>query len=531
MIVAAHRVIVLSCQDWSVTAARHDDTDLGDSAPLAITAHGVITHCCLLARSRGVFPGQRLRDAQVTAPDLRVITDSPERDSRVWQQLLNSLGDTVARIAVLEPGLMAVSAPGLARYYGSEHAGAHALLAATTTSGVPVVARVGIADTLFAAIQAAHYGTSNDNPVCQLEPGSDADFLAPLPVSVLGATDVAQTLSRLGVVTLADFAALESTQVADRFGADVSLLHACAKGRDPRTAPSRDIPASTDRRWRADQPVVRVDTLGFVLRATVEEFLAGLTAQQLVCTSVRITLIDDRGEQHVQVWSHPKFFTTADVINRVRWQWESQARQVTEEYHDGGIQEVIFQALSPDHLFDHEPGLWGGGDRDARIEHTLSHIQSQWGHRSVSQAVCQPGHRFDDRQQWIAWGTTPPASTHDPRDTQGSPSSFVGQIPRPLPATVFDPPHVVALEDDSGSPLAIDCEQATLCGQPATMWRGSRSRQLVAWAGPWPVVERWWDSQRAYSLYRLQLLDQEGVGWLVSHDPVAGHWHIEARYD
>jgi hypothetical protein len=35
---------------------------------------------------------------------------------------------------------------------------------------------------------------------------------------------------------------------------------------------------------------------------------------------------------------------------------------------------------------------------------------------------------------------------------------------------------------------------------------GEQCYDVVAWAGPWPVEERWWDPRRARRAVRLQLL-------------------------
>jgi protein ImuB len=51
---------------------------------------------------------------------------------------------------------------------------------------------------------------------------------------------------------------------------------------------------------------------------------------------------------------------------------------------------------------------------------------------------------------------------------------------------------------------------------------------VSAWAGPWPVSERWWDST-ARSLQRVQLVDETGRAWLLV---LAAHrWWAEAVYD
>ena len=519
------RLLVLWCPDWPVVAARAEDSTLFAESPIVLAHAGAITHCSAPARRRGARIGQRLRDAQATAPDLVALAADSDRDQRVWQQVLQALSDTVARIAVIEPGLLALRAPGLARYYGSEQQAAWEVAEAVRAVGWIPAVRIGIADTLFAATQAAYYATTAEQMATVVDPGGDRDFLATLPLGVLDDSDLVSTLGALGLQTLADFAALDAHQLAQRFGDHAALLHACARGVDPRHSSSIDIPPSTDRHWRSDQPISRADELSFALRATVDDFLAGLTAQHVVCTTVRLSLVDDRGETHSQVWSHPRFFTAADLVNRVRWQWESLARHSSEEYHDGGVSEVVFQALSPENLFGHEPGLWGGAEVNSRVEHSIARLQSSLGHQAVTRAELRPGHGFDEREVLVPWGT----QVRTEGATTQATAEFVGQLPRPLPASVFQPPTPVGLTDASGHSVSV--HDAALTGPPAVLQSGSHSRDVVAWAGPWPVVERWWDQQAARRRYRLQLLDDQEVGWLISQDGAGGSWQVEARYD
>jgi len=51
----------------------------------------------------------------------------------------------------------------------------------------------------------------------------------------------------------------------------------------------------------------------------------------------------------------------------------------------------------------------------------------------------------------------------------------------------------------------------------------------VAWAGPWPVEERWWDPARARRQARLQVVPAEGPARLVVLEQ--GRWQVTATYD
>ena len=52
---------------------------------------------------------------------------------------------------------------------------------------------------------------------------------------------------------------------------------------------------------------------------------------------------------------------------------------------------------------------------------------------------------------------------------------------------------------------------------------------VTAWAGPWPVTERWWQPHAARRRARFQLVTEDGARWLVAVQD--GRWLIEARYD
>jgi protein ImuB len=52
---------------------------------------------------------------------------------------------------------------------------------------------------------------------------------------------------------------------------------------------------------------------------------------------------------------------------------------------------------------------------------------------------------------------------------------------------------------------------------------------VVAWAGPWPVDERWWDSDAHRRRARWQVLTADGTAHLLGVE--GGRWSVEATYD
>ena len=75
-----------------------------------------------------------------------------------------------------------------------------------------------------------------------------------------------------------------------------------------------------------------------------------------------------------------------------------------------------------------------------------------------------------------------------------------------------------------GGERARDCSPRRSTGSRSTAVPGSR---WWAWAGPWPVTERWWSVRRRTA--RLQVVTADGVARLLRTE--RGQWWVEALYD
>ena len=135
--------------------------------------------------------------------------------------------DLAPGVEVLRPGACALAARGPASYYGGEAAAAERLVEHVALAcGVEVQA--GIADGVFAAMLAARAGRI-------VPPGGTVDFLAGLDIAALDRPELVSLLRRLGVHTLADFAALPAADVLARFGFDAAYAHRLAGHTKPVT--------------------------------------------------------------------------------------------------------------------------------------------------------------------------------------------------------------------------------------------------------------------------------------------------------
>jgi hypothetical protein len=73
-----------------------------------------------------------------------------------------------------------------------------------------------------------------------------------------------------------------------------------------------------------------------------------------------------------------------------------------------------------------------------------------------------------------------------------------------------DAPQVRVL-DVLGRLVMVDARHA-MSADPVSVCINDDIYDVIAWAGPWPVEERWWDSRRARRAVRLQLLVRQRDG-------------------
>lgn len=507
--------MVLWCPDWPVVAAIRD-AGLDADAPVALIEKNVVRASSATAREENVTRGLRLREAQARHPRLIDLPYDPAVDHRVFEPVIAAIEALTPGVQVLRPGLAAVRARGIARYFGGEKAAGLAIagqMAAVGASGT----RVGVADGVFAAEQAAR--RTGDRQVLVIQPEGSAEFLAPLPVGLLDEPGLVMLLRRLGIHTLGAFAALPADDVRSRFGEPGARLHSLAAGRDGTEYSARIPPPDLDVLIDFEPALDRVDQVAFGVRTTAEAFVDGLTAQKLVATAIRVELHTDAGDLSERVWLHPRSFSPMDVVDRVRWQL--QGAGVVDAGLRSGVTRVRIAPEAVDAIGNHETGLWGTGP-DERVHHALSRVQSMLGHGAVLTARVGGGRTLVDRQELVAWGDRPVT-------VRQAAQPWPGRLPPPLPGTVFSPRRPVHVTDERGEPVTVDERGHVSAAPSAFSANGTDRLSLTAWTGPWQLDERWWSPDTARRVHRFQAVDDTGCAWLLALDSAG--WWAEARYD
>lgn len=590
---AATRTAAVVVPDWPLLAARdrddrareaqeralreHDDAPAGAAAPdpgprppvILLDRHRVI-HADPAAREAGVAVGMRRRSAQAACPQARVLEADRDHESMLFELVAAAVDTVAAGVDVLRPGILLMSAAGPARHAGGEEVLAERIVdAVADLTGWDC--SVGIADGPFAALLAARTGRV-------VRPGRSADYLAPHPIASLrhapvgpgwghrdqaapaarekrlDLAEVVDLFQRLGIATLGDLTALPAASVADRFGPDVALLHLLARGLEP-APPAAHRPEQPIEVVRAlETPLVRTDQAAFAARPMAEELQMVLRDRGLICTRLRIVARTENGDEMERTWRHDGALSVADVVDRIRWQcdgWITSAR-----LGRAATGAIVAIGLHPVQLMpagEGAPALWGSaGEAAQRAARAFARAQGLAGEEAVLVPVAVGGRLLAEEVALLPWRTEKPARREGP---------WPGSLPRPVPATVFREPPLVALLDEAGEGVLVTA-RGLLSGRPARLAVPAPSRSpsaealvhtplvpastydVVSHGAPTVLDERWW-GPTGHRAARLQLVlaapaatsaptttgSGTGPGIAVVVLSRGGTWSVEGIYD
>lgn len=453
--------------------------------PVAVLVANRVVECSVLARAEGVGRGLTKREAQSRCPNLYVAQADTDRDARLFEPVVAAIDATVPGVEVLRPGLLVLGARGAARFFGSEEAAAERLVDAAAAVGVEV--QIGIADELSTAVIAARFAAI-------VPSGAGARFLAPLPVRELALepslaaperTDLVDLLHRLGLRRIGDFAALTSTEVGSRFGADAVLAHRCARAVPERPPSARRPPKDLAVQYPCDPPIDRVDAAAFAGRMLATQLHTALSEASVACTRLSVFAETAAGEQLSRIWRCAEPLTPEGTADRVRWQLDGWLTRRDGTRPTAPITLLRLEPVEVVAAGALQLGLWGGvGAEQERARRALIRVQSLLGGEAVRVGVLSGGRGPAERITMVALGDEPiPAA--DPA------LPWPGRLPRPAPAVILVNRPVVYLEAADGTPVQVT-DRGLFTADPTLLRWGSKQWKLAGWAGPWPVDEYWW---------------------------------------
>ena len=548
------RTLVVWCCDWPLVAG-----GVSLDQPAVVVHANRVVATSPAARAEGVVEGLRRREAQGRCPDLVVLAEDLARDARRFEPVVAAVEELCPRVEITRPGECALATRGPARYFGGDEG-----LARRTTAAVREVlgdaahssfsrsghggpayglCQVGVADTPFAARLAARgrtVGSSVPGGYATAEswagvvpPGETAAFLAPFPVRVLERPELTGVMVRLGIRTLGELAELPRADLVGRFGAEGAVAHRLASGLDGHPPHARRPPPDLAVTAELDPPAERVDQAAFVGRALASDLHERLHRRGLACQRVAVEVESEHGERCERLWRDEGTLTPAAVADRVRWQLDGWLNGGTAHRPTAGITRI---ALVPDEVLPargRQLGFWGGETAAAeRAARSLARVAGLLGPEAVRVPEARGGRSPHEQVVLVpadAVDLTEPRQLslagHDDR----SPAPWPGALPAPTPTTVEPEPRPVEVVDEGGRPIGVSGRGLVDAAPARVSMEGERWVDVEGWAGPWPLDERWWDSEGHRRRARFQVVTADGAALLLAVE--SGRWWLEAVYD
>lgn len=255
---------------------------------------GVVASCSYPARQKGVHSAMPMSQAVRLCPGLLIV---PARHaaygemSKMVMARLRALTPLVEQLSIDEAFLdvtdLAEDGATLARR-----------LQATINGELDVSCSLGVATNKLVAKIANNVGKAvaqsgrSPNAITVVEPGQEADFLAPLPVGELWGVGpkTAAKLTELGIYTIGDLARWPANDLVLRFGKNGHDLAQHARGLDQRPVITQRETKSISVETTFVRDVVDGAELRRILQGQVVEVAGTLRRKQLTATTVKLKL-------------------------------------------------------------------------------------------------------------------------------------------------------------------------------------------------------------------------------------------------
>ena len=421
-------------------------------------------------------------------------TTDAEPDPSVQPALLRVALSHSPRVEDAGRGRVYLDASGLQGLFGDEPRLAARLRDIAAEAGL--TARVGIAGSRLAALAAARLGSGT----AVVEPDGDGAYLAAAPLSLLDLSkELSVRLSRWGLRTLGELAALPTAGLFERLGGEGVRLQRLLRGDDPSPLvswkPALLFEESAECEWGMEtlEPVVeRLGELAARVCARLGE--RGLAADgfEWVCRL-------DGGRFHEGALAPAVPITDgAAVAGLLRLALEARPPR--------GIVRALTLRARPARTTAMQESLTDRSRPSPRLlTATLNRLVGLVGSDSIGAPALLDSHRPDA----VGLGAYAPLRAA----VRSSPAPLEGKT-SPLALRRLRPPAPAAVTLTSGRPVALRSSRLT--------------GRIVAGVGPWRSSGEWWSKQPwLQDEWDVELAD--GTLCRLANDGSA--WHLAGIYD
>lgn len=348
--------------------------------------------------------------------------------------------------------------------------------------------------------------------VTVIEPGREAEVLAPLSVNLLGMTgmsvETAELLDLWGIRTFGELAKLPPLGVAARLGDEGVHLQRLARGEGYRQLRPAEDPLEFKEEMELEDPVESMEALSFVLSRMLNDVCGRLEARALATNEWRLRLMLENAQEHCVTLRLPVPMLDGKAFLKML-QLELAGRPPA-----AAVLKVHLEA-QPVKPRRTQRGLFvPSSPEPEKLELTVARLRSLVGDGQVGTPELRDTHRPD------SFFMRP----FTPRAMQNGGRSAVAEAPEQRNGAArlclrrFRP--------------ARYAQVIVVNHQPVRIVSPSVSGRVVMAKGPWRTSGEWWrEGDAAWNRDEWDVALESGALYRIFQDAAQGRWFIEGSYD
>jgi DNA polymerase-4 len=343
---------------------------------------GVVASCSYAARKFGVHSAMPMSQAMRLCSNLIIVSRRHgvyEQTSTQVMERLYALTPLVERVSIDEAFLDMTgsreSAEALARQ-----------LQKTINMELGLSCSLGVATNKLVAKIANNVGKAevrSDNPpnaIKVIVPGTEADFLAPLPIQAIWGVGpkTAARLESLGIRTVGQLARQSETDLVRRFGKHGQVLLQYARGIDPDPIETIREAKSISKETTFTKDVRDVDVLEGTLLHLSEGIGRELRTEKLTCRTLSLKF---RYPDFTTVTRQVTLSEPADMDHQI---YEGARRLFKQVWRPGQLVRLLGVSATKLSAGGEQLSLWDTDDKKKRkMQNTVDEIRGKFGDQSV----------------------------------------------------------------------------------------------------------------------------------------------------
>lgn len=357
--------------------------------PKGGTGRGVVSTANYVARQYGIHSAMPISQAYRACPHAIFVRGRYSRYSEISEQVMVILGEFSPIIQQISIDEAFLDMSRLTRLHGPPEAIARRLKD-RIRGETGLTASVGVAPNKFLAKVASDLQKPDGLTICY--PGEERSFLAPLPIRKLWGVGArtAEKLSRLGLKTIGDVAAMPQKQLIALFGKWGLHLWQLANGIDNRPVQSSRVRKSISEETTFDEDIADFEIVEQMIFRIADRLSRSMRLKRLKGRTITLKLRWEGFETHTRSKTLPEYVDDADTLRAIAVSHFRHIAVPGRRVRLVGIGVSQLNTLGGEQL-----SLFGhtSPPRNEKLEKLLAELKSRFGEETVTRAALLPRRR------------------------------------------------------------------------------------------------------------------------------------------